>query len=152
LDFSEALKVIKAGQCVARAGWNGKGLFVFLVPGSTFTVNRVPLLGIYPAGTPITYRGHIDIKSADGSIVPWFASQTEACWPRIGTSSSAPLSKSSHWRVTFGDVARLVHFNPEVDREGVKRWYPEATAARPLEPGEFMRLAALLAASSSSPA
>jgi len=77
MNFSEALERIKAGMQVAREGWNGKGMFVFLVPGSTFNVNRPPLLGIYPEGTTVVYRPHIDMKTADGSVVPWVASQTD---------------------------------------------------------------------------
>jgi hypothetical protein len=75
MDFSNALVAIKVGKKVAREGWNGKGMFVFLVPGSQFTVNRAPLLGIYPEGTVIDYCPHIDMRTAQGSIVPWLASQ-----------------------------------------------------------------------------
>lgn len=60
-----------------RTGWNGKGMFIFLVPGSIFIVNRPPLLGIYSEGTEITYQPHIDMKTADDKVVPWFASQTD---------------------------------------------------------------------------
>lgn len=77
MGFGEALKLLKAGYRVHRAGWNGKGMFVFLVSGSTFSVNRHPLLGIYPEGTRVDYRSHIDMKAADGSVVPWVASQTD---------------------------------------------------------------------------
>lgn len=77
MDFSEALKNIKAGKKMQREGWNGKGMFIFLVPGSTFKVNRAPLLGIYPEGTEISYHAHVDMRTADGSIVPWLASQTD---------------------------------------------------------------------------
>lgn len=77
LDFAGALTAIKQGKRLARTGWNGKGLFVFLVPGSTFKVNRPPLLGIYPEGTEINYRAHIDIKNVDGSIAVWVPSQTD---------------------------------------------------------------------------
>lgn len=77
MDFSQALCVLKTGGRVARSGWNGKGMFVFLVPGSTFTVNRPPLLGIYPEGTEINYHAHIDMKTADNKIVPWLCSQTD---------------------------------------------------------------------------
>lgn len=76
-DFSEALDFIKAGERVAREGWNGKGMFIFLVPGSHFEVSREPLLSILGEGTPVDYRSHIDMKTADGSIVPWVASQTD---------------------------------------------------------------------------
>ncbi|CUW40260.1 conserved protein of unknown function(containing Bacteriophage domain,3-87) [Magnetospirillum sp. XM-1] len=76
-SFSDALNHLKSGKKVARSGWNGKGMFVFLVPGSTFKVNRAPLLGIYPEGTEINYCPHIDMKTADDKIVPWLASQTD---------------------------------------------------------------------------
>lgn len=77
LSFSEALQAVKEGKKVSRVGWNGKGMFIFVVPGSTFTVNRAPLLGIYPEGTQINYHAHIDMRTADGQIVPWLASQTD---------------------------------------------------------------------------
>lgn len=77
MDFGAALNELKVGNKVARKGWNGKGMFLFLVSGSTFEVNRPPLLGIYPAGTVINYCPHIDMKTADNKVVPWLASQTD---------------------------------------------------------------------------
>lgn len=77
MNFGEALDLIKRGYKVTREGWNGKDMFLFLVQGSTFKVNRPPLLGIYKEGQEINYRGHIDMKTVDGSIVPWVASQTD---------------------------------------------------------------------------
>ena len=77
MNFGQAVEALKAGSKVAREGWNGKDMFLFLVEGSTFTVNRKPLLGIYPEGTVIKYNPHIDMKTADGSIVPWLASQSD---------------------------------------------------------------------------
>ena len=77
MDFGQALLALKAGDRVARMGWNGKAMFLFLVPGSTLTVNRPPLLGIYPEGTEIKYHAHIDMKTAQGYVVPWLASQAD---------------------------------------------------------------------------
>lgn len=77
MAFSDALTALKAGLKVARHGWNGKGMFLFLVPGSSFTVSRHPLLGIYPEGTKIDYHAHIDMKTAQGYVVPWLASQAD---------------------------------------------------------------------------
>ena len=77
MTFSTALDAIKNGNRVARAGWNGKGMFIFLVPGSVFLVNRPPLLGIFPEGTEVRYHAHVDMKTADGQIVPWLCSQTD---------------------------------------------------------------------------
>ncbi len=77
MNFSDALDAIKEGRRVAREGWNGKGMFVFLVPGSNFTVNREPLVSILGEGSEVTYRPHIDMKDAEGKVVPWLASQTD---------------------------------------------------------------------------
>ena len=76
-DFGWALAQMRRGLKVARTGWNGRGMFLFHVPGSTFEVNRAPLLGIYPEGTSIEYHEHIDMKTAQGYVVPWLASQTD---------------------------------------------------------------------------
>lgn len=77
LSFGHALVALQSGHKVARAGWNGKDMFLFLVAGSRFTVNRPPLLGIYPEGTEIEYHPHIDMKTAQGYVVPWLASQAD---------------------------------------------------------------------------
>ena len=75
--FRWVLDQLWDGKKVARRGWNGKGMFIFLVPGSRFKVNRAPLLGIYPEGTEISYRPHIDMRTADGEIVVWTAAQSD---------------------------------------------------------------------------
>ena len=77
MSFGHAIHALKAGKRVCRAGWNGKGMFLYLVAGSQFAVNRPPLLGIYEAGTEIDYRPHIDMRDAEGKCVPWLASQTD---------------------------------------------------------------------------
>lgn len=77
MGFDEVVKGLKAGKRFARAGWNGKGMFVFLVNGSTFKVNREPLLSILGEGTEVQYHGHVDMKTADGKTVPWLCSQTD---------------------------------------------------------------------------
>lgn len=80
MDFGMALSLLRNGERVAREGWNGRDMFIFLVPGSTITVvpDR-PLGRAMPrlVGTQIEYCSHIDMKTADGSLVPWVASQTD---------------------------------------------------------------------------
>jgi len=77
LTFGDAINLLKLGYNLAREGWNGKDMFLFLVPGSHFKVNRPPLLGIYPEGTEIDYQPHIDMKTAQDTVVPWLASQSD---------------------------------------------------------------------------
>lgn len=72
-----AVRAMRAGERVCRHGWNGKGMFLFLVPGSQFKVNRPPLLYIYPEGTEINYHAHVDLRTATGEIIPWNCSQAD---------------------------------------------------------------------------
>lgn len=77
MNFGEALHLIKHGRLVARKGWNGKNMFIFRVPGSVFKVNREPMLSILGEGAEVQYHAHIDMKTAQGYVVPWLASQAD---------------------------------------------------------------------------
>ncbi len=78
LNFSSALHCIQDGLKMSRtAWWDDKRMFVFLVDGSTFLVNRKPLLGIYKEGTSVTYHPHIDMSHRDGYITPWTPTQAD---------------------------------------------------------------------------
>lgn len=78
LNFGLAIEALKLGKKVARKGWNGADMFLYLVQGSEFEVNRPPLNSIYPEGTKVKYRPHIDLKTADGSIATWSPSGSDA--------------------------------------------------------------------------
>lgn len=77
IDFSEALQKLKQGRRMKRTGWNGKGMFVFMVHGSKFKVNRDPLKSILGEGTEVDYAPHIDIRCADGTIAVWTPQQAD---------------------------------------------------------------------------
>lgn len=73
--FEDALFRLRKGMRLRRAGWNGKGMFIYLVPG-----------GLYPAQTPaareyfgeqVPYGPYLAMKTAQGNVVPWLASQTD---------------------------------------------------------------------------
>lgn len=84
MDFGDAIRAMKSGKRVARAGWNGKGMWVALTPGSSFQASMAK------AGHAAKHRAeemgegiinllpHIDMRAADGSmVVGWLASQTD---------------------------------------------------------------------------
>ena len=69
MDFGDALKAIKNGQQVSRAGWNGKGMFLILVSGGEMDHPLIP-----PATLSMPY---VAIKTAQNNVVPWPCSQTD---------------------------------------------------------------------------
>lgn len=74
--FGDALALLKKGKCVGRREWKNARC-VFLVLGSTFQVNRPPLNQFFPEGTEVTYRPHIDMLGADGTIGTWSPSMVD---------------------------------------------------------------------------
>lgn len=85
MDFGEAIRAMKAGQKVARKGWNGKSMWVAYTPGSSFPAEHAKggHAAYYRAnevgfGGEVKLLPHIDMRSADGSmVVGWLASQTD---------------------------------------------------------------------------
>lgn len=78
-DFSEALNWLKQGEKVARKGWNGKGMYIFLDEGKTIPNDKMYDKRYIVEGTTETKLcSHINMKTADDSIViGWLASQTD---------------------------------------------------------------------------
>jgi hypothetical protein len=117
-DFSIALAALKRGKRVAREGWNGKGMFLFLVPGSTFKVDREPLLSIMGAGTQVQYHAHIDMKTAQGYVVPWLASQADLLaddWTLVEAVSSAVLACIEDSTRTYVEISRATPTEGSID-------------------------------------
>ena len=76
MDFCYALNALKEGQKVARRGWNGKGMFIYLVgPGNYPPSTKVATE--YFKGELVPYRSYIAMKTVDENVVPWLASQTD---------------------------------------------------------------------------
>lgn len=74
--FDIALENLRKGEKVARVHWKNVKA-IFLVNGSTFNVNRAPLLGIFAEGTEVKYNPHIDMIAVDGSVGVWNASNSD---------------------------------------------------------------------------
>jgi hypothetical protein len=81
MDFGDALRALKAGDRVTRAGWNGKGMHVVhqagYPDGIPINANTAEATGI-PQGTVCVFRPYLMMRTVDGSFVPWVISQTDA--------------------------------------------------------------------------
>jgi len=80
-DFSEALRLLKSGKRVARAGWNGRGMWVCLQKaypdGIPINSNTAEATGL-PLGSSQRFLPYLMMRTADGAFVPWLISQTDA--------------------------------------------------------------------------
>ena len=78
MTFGLAIEALKAGKRVARAGWNGKGMWLFFVAadGGWCVPNKNYIAHQEFAGEPHLLPW-IGMKTADNGLVPWLASQTD---------------------------------------------------------------------------
>ena len=97
LTFSTALALLKQGERIQRAGWNGKGMYLWLNKGSfdhellgfargdnpqaghPSTMDGISL-GLFESGDvgTVTRLPNINMRAASGSTVTgWLASQTD---------------------------------------------------------------------------
>lgn len=82
MTFGIAIEAMKHGQKVARKGWNGKGMYVWVMPGSTVkncpNISDPHLAEIDKAEGEIRFLGSIRMRTATGDVLTgWLASQTD---------------------------------------------------------------------------
>lgn len=62
MDFGSALEALKSGWKVARQGWNGKNMWLYIQTPDMFSKMTLPYIYMY---------------TTQGDRVPWLASQTD---------------------------------------------------------------------------
>ena len=86
MKYGSVITSLESGLKCARKGWNGKGMFIYLTSESIIpTINlkdetKKHLFGDKSLidGSTVKINGHIDMKTADGSItVGWVPSQVD---------------------------------------------------------------------------
>jgi len=78
LNFSKALEALKNGHKIARFGWNGKGMWLYLIEASDYELKK---------DIPFDSLAWIGMKTADNKFVPWLASQSDLLaedWETVG--------------------------------------------------------------------
>jgi len=81
MNFGQAIEAMKAGNKVAREGWNGKGIFIELQVPDKRSKMTSPYIYIDTTGL------QTDNEAAPKSRVPWLASQTDMLaddWADLG--------------------------------------------------------------------
>jgi len=74
MDFGMALNAMKAGKRVARSGWNGKGMFVYLVPANSYPVQTGAAKEYFGEGTMVPYNAYMAIKNVNNTVSTWVPS------------------------------------------------------------------------------
>ena len=82
MTFGQALEAMKKGLNVARKGWNGKGMYLWILPAASVKAEwcKEPHLKMLAEqnGGEVECLGSVRMKTADGKVLTgWLASQTD---------------------------------------------------------------------------
>ena len=82
MTFGMAVEAMKRGAKVARRGWNGKEMYIWVMPGSAIkncpNISDPHLAEIDKAEGEIRFLGSIRMRTATGDVLTgWLASQTD---------------------------------------------------------------------------
>lgn len=78
LSFGMAIEALKLGEKVARAGWNGAGQFVYLVPAASYPAQTGIAKAYFGADAMVPYRAYLALKTAQGDVATWAPSCSDA--------------------------------------------------------------------------
>lgn len=76
LSFGHAIVALESGRKVCRAGWNGKGMFLYYVPANSYPA-QTQIAKLHFKDGMVPYGAYIAMKTADENVVPWTCSQTD---------------------------------------------------------------------------
>ncbi|MFN3732340.1 DUF2829 domain-containing protein [Comamonas testosteroni] len=68
MNFGDAIKELTLGKRLQRAGWYGKGLFVYLVPAASYPVQTGAAKEHFGAGAMVPYNAYLAIKNVDETV------------------------------------------------------------------------------------
>jgi len=78
INIGQAVEALKKGRRVARAGWNGKGMWLQLVSYKAEVARGSVVYEQSP---------YVEMKAADDKLAPWLCSQTDMLaedWEIVG--------------------------------------------------------------------
>ena len=129
MNFGAALEAIKAGQRIARTGWNGKGMFVYFVPPASYPVQTGAAKAHFGKGAMVPYNAYMAIKNVDGTVSTWVPSVNDCLasdWGVVGESEQAASTVPPHQQRVLDEKQDLdlrIESPVESQRERLRREY-----------------------------
>lgn len=77
MNIGEAIDWMKGGLRVSRAGWNGKGMFIYYVGPGAYPATSRAAKAHWGENALVPYGPYIAMKTAQENVVPWLCSQTD---------------------------------------------------------------------------
>lgn len=78
MTCGQAIEAMKQGAKVARAGWNGSGMFAYYVPANSYPAQTGVAKQHFGDGALVPYRAYLALKTAQGDVATWAPSCSDA--------------------------------------------------------------------------
>jgi hypothetical protein len=75
MNFGEALQAAKDGAKISRVGWNGQGMYAYIVPAQSFPA--VTQIAKDEFGEMVPYRAYWALKTAQDDVATWAPSGSD---------------------------------------------------------------------------
>jgi hypothetical protein len=76
LNFGQAIEAAKQGKKISRKGWNGQGMFAYIVPSSSYPAQTE--IAKKQFGDIVPYRAYWALKTAQNDIAMWSPSGSDS--------------------------------------------------------------------------
>lgn len=77
MSFGMAIEAAKRGYKVARKGWNGLGMFAYIVPANSYPAQTEMIKGEFK-NDMVPYREYWAIKTAQNDVATWAPSGSDS--------------------------------------------------------------------------
>ena len=77
LNFGQAVEAAKQGKKIAREGWNGNGMFAYIVPAQSYPAQTEIAKNHFGENAMVPYRAYWALKTAQEDIATWAPSGSD---------------------------------------------------------------------------
>jgi hypothetical protein len=78
VTFGEATDAAKSGKRVARKGWNGQGMFAYIVPSASYPAQTGVAKEHFGENALVPYRAYWALKTAQEDVATWSPSGSDS--------------------------------------------------------------------------
>lgn len=78
LTFGQAIEAAKLGKPICRKGWNGAGMFAYIVPGAFYPAQTGVAKDYFGEKAMVPYREYWALKTAQGDVSTWAPSGSDS--------------------------------------------------------------------------
>lgn len=76
--FGDAIEAAKKGHKVSRKGWNGVGMFAYIVPANSYPAQTGVAKSHFGENAMVPYRAYWALKTAQEDVATWAPSGSDS--------------------------------------------------------------------------